>query len=181
MSELWDIYNINRVRTGRTVDRAKMTEEIAREMLARGEYHIVVNVWCKNPEGKFLISKRAPTKEYGLFWECTGGSAIAGEDSLTAAIREAKEELGVELDAKNGRLYKTIDRTPVFPDFMDVWLFDLDMLIENVVLQDGETCDAMWATKEIILDMLDHGTFIPRHLIPYVDGLLNFSDTRNLI
>lgn len=26
-------------------------------------------------------------------WECTGGSAVLGEDTYMAAIREAKEEL----------------------------------------------------------------------------------------
>lgn len=30
-------------------------------------------------------------------WETTGGSAVAGDDSLTAALRETKEELGIDL------------------------------------------------------------------------------------
>lgn len=176
MTELWDIYDSNRVKTSRTVDRGRMTGKIAREMIARGEYHIVVNVWYKNPRGEFLISKRSPSKQDGNLWECTGGSAIAGEDSLTAALREAREELGVELDAKCGRLFKSINRAPIFPDLMDVWLFDLDIPIERVVLQEGETCDAMWAKKEKILQLLDNGEFLSGRLIPYVDELLSFSD-----
>ncbi len=175
-TELWDIYDKNRIKTGRTVDRGKMTEAIANDMIARCEYHIIVHVWYKNPRGEFLISKRSPNKEYGNLWEPTGGSAITGEDSMMAALREGNEELGVAPDTRSGRLFKTLDRVPLAPDFLDVWLFDLDMPIEHVVLQEGETCDAMWATKEKILEMIDSGTFIPFHLVPYVNELFYFAD-----
>ena len=174
-TELWDLYDINRVRTGRTVDRGKMTEAIANDMIARGEYHITVHVWYKNTHGEFLISKRSPNKEYGNLWEPTGGSALAGEDSLTAALREGQEELGVKPDPQSGRLFTTFDRTPQAPDFMDVWLFDLEMPVERIVLQEGETCDAMWATQEQILAMIDNGTFIPFHLVPYIHDLFCFA------
>ena len=38
-------------------------------------------------------------------WETTGGSALAGDDSLTAALRETKEELGIDLDPQKGVLF----------------------------------------------------------------------------
>ena len=90
MSELWDIYDINRKPTGRTVERGKPMKS--------GEYHIVVNVWIRNSKGEWLISKRTPNKHFPLLWEPTGGSAVSGESSFDAAIRETREELGVELD-----------------------------------------------------------------------------------
>lgn len=165
MPELWDIYDEKRMKTGRTVERGKS--------MAPNEFHIVVNVWIRNPRGEWLISKRSPNKEYPLLWECTGGSALAGEDSLTAALREAKEELGVELTAEDGRLFKSICRASRgWPDFVDAWVFNCDWPIDHIVLQDGETCDAMWATTEKIHEMLDSGEFLPRNLIPYIDELL---------
>jgi 8-oxo-dGTP pyrophosphatase MutT (NUDIX family) len=168
MSELWDVYDINRVRTGRTVQRGPMAPD---------EFHIVVNVWIKNSRGEYLISKRSPGKPYALLWECTGGSAVAGEDSLTAAIREAKEELGVELDTNKGTLIRSFCRAePGWSDFVDVWLFSCEWPIERVVLQEGETCSAMWVTREKILDMLDRGEFLSRELLPYIDELMNFCD-----
>lgn len=54
MPELWDIYDKNRNITGKTIARG--------ELMAEDEYHLVVQVWIKNDENKWLISKRAATK-----------------------------------------------------------------------------------------------------------------------
>lgn len=94
MSEFWDIYDKDRKLTGRTVERGKP--------MGRDEYHIVVNVWIRNSKGQWLISKRTANKHFPLLWEPTGGSAVAGESSFDAALRETREELGVELDPEKG-------------------------------------------------------------------------------
>lgn len=163
-TERWDIYDINRNKTGRTVERGKP--------MLQDEYHIVVNVWIKNTDGKWLISKRSPNKHYGNIWECCGGSAVSGEDSITAAIREAKEELGIALNHKNGHLFTTtIRQYRTFPDFLDVWVFNQDIDINTVVLQDVETCDAKWATSDEILAMEEDGEFIPLNVYNYLTEL----------
>jgi 8-oxo-dGTP pyrophosphatase MutT (NUDIX family) len=165
MAELWDIYDVNRIKTGRTVERGKP--------LSRGEYHIVVDVWICNKRGQWLISKRTPNKVFPNMWAPTGGSALAGEDSLTAALREVKEELGIDLEAGNGRLYRTLQRhESQYPAFKDIWVFDCDVPIERIVFQEDETCGAMWASKETIYEMLDRGEFIGRDILPYIDELL---------
>ena len=100
------------------------------------------------------------------------GSALAGEDSLTAALREAKEELGIELCPENGYLFKTaIRQYRNFPDFLDIWVFNQDFPIESVVLQAGETCGAKWASSEEILEMEKNGEFIPMNVYPYLKEL----------
>lgn len=163
-AELWDIYDINRNKTGRTVERGKP--------MAHGEYHLVVNVWIKGSDGKWLISKRSPNKHFPNMWESTGGSALAGEDSITSALREAKEELGIELCPKNGYLFKTAVRQyRDFPDFLDIWVFNQDFPIESVVLQAGETCGAKWASSEEILEMEKNGEFIQMNVYPYLKEL----------
>jgi 8-oxo-dGTP pyrophosphatase MutT (NUDIX family) len=172
MAELWDIYDENRVKTGRTVERG--------QPMAPDDFHIVVNAWLTDGNGQWLISKRAPNKPYPNMWECTGGSALAGEDSLTAALREVKEELGITLNADAGRLFHTQQRRGgKWPDFADTWIFDCDIPIENVVLQENETCDAMWATSKQILQMLDSGEFIGRDIFTYIDRLLDNEDMRD--
>jgi 8-oxo-dGTP pyrophosphatase MutT (NUDIX family) len=140
--------------------------------MAPGDYHIVLNVWLRNSRGEWLISKRTPNKTFPNMWECTGGSAVAGEDSLTAAMREVKEELGIDLNAADGRLFYTFchpDRK--WPDFVDVWIFDCDVPIDSVVFQEDETCGAMWASNEIIQKMITGGAFIGRDIFPYIDDL----------
>ena len=164
MSELWYNYDINRKPTGRTVERGKPMKS--------GEYHIVVNVWIRNSKGEWLISKRTPNKHFPLLWEPTGGSVVSGESSFDAAIRETREELGVELDPERGKLFASAMRqTKKFPDFLDVWVFEHDCSIDSVVFQPGETCGAMWATTNKIKELVKSGKFVPQNIFPYLDEL----------
>lgn len=162
MSEIWDVLDENRCLTGETMLRSEHPSE---------KYHLVVHIWIKNSNGEWLISKRTPNKHYPLLWECTGGSALAGEDSITAALREVKEELGINLEKEKGSLYKTIKR-PVYHDYCDVWLFEHNCNINEIVLQEDETCDAMWASSEIIFNLIDNNEFVPINNMQYVFDLL---------
>lgn len=48
-------------------------------------------------DGKVLIAKRKPEKSLGGFWEFPGGKIEEGEAPETTAIREIKEELGIQI------------------------------------------------------------------------------------
>jgi isopentenyldiphosphate isomerase len=88
--ELWDILDEDGNLTGRTIERGQPLKE--------GEYHLVVHIWIRNSEGEYLIQKRSEkVKLWPGIWAATGGAAIKGESSLDAALREAKEELGISL------------------------------------------------------------------------------------
>lgn len=157
--ELWDIYDENRNLTGRHHRRG--------DFLAPGEYHLVVHVWVRNSRGQFLITKRSPNKGFPNLWETTGGSALAGDDSLTAALREMREETGLQLDPGRGERvlsYRGDDY------FSDVWLFRQDFELKDVVLLEGETCDVMYADKEKIIALSQAGLFVP---FRYLDDFLN--------
>lgn len=162
MEELWDVYDENKKLTGETMLRREQPS---------GKYHLVVHIWIKNSKNQWLISKRTANKHFPLKWECTGGSVLAGEDSITGAVREVKEELGITLDKSKGRLYKSIKR-PIHPDFCDVWIFEHDCSIDDVVLQEGETCDAMWASSERVKELIDKNEFVPLNDMQYVFELL---------
>lgn len=55
MSELWDIYDINKKKIGRTAERDVY-------QFKEGEYHIVVTGIIINSKNEILISKRAKQK-----------------------------------------------------------------------------------------------------------------------
>jgi len=139
--------------------------------MRQDEYHLVVHVWISNSQGQYLISKRTPNKTYPLMWETTGGSAIAGDSSLQAALREVKEELGIKLNPNGGKcIYSYKNQLSNFPDFVDVWLFQQEIDITSVVYQADEVCDARWATLEEIKQLIVDGKFV--NVFHYIDQLL---------
>ena len=125
MTELWDIYDINKQKIGKLAQRGEYE-------FKKGEYHIVVTAIIINSENKILISKRAESKKtHPLKWECNGGSVLAGETSVQGIIREIKEELGIELLEKEAIFLKDIRRDKTPPDFKEFWLFKKDINIHN--------------------------------------------------
>lgn len=113
--ELWDLYDKNRIKTGRVHKRGAP--------LAEGDFHIVVHVWIRNNKGEILLTKRHQDKTHPNLWECTGGSILVGEDSIEGALREVKEEIGISLLRSNGKLVKS-ERRDIYNNFCDVWIFD---------------------------------------------------------
>jgi isopentenyldiphosphate isomerase len=154
LAELWDVLDENGNATGRFHERGKP--------MSKGEYHLEVSVWIENDKGEYLISQRSPNKTFSNMWECTGGSAVAGDDSLTTALKEAKEELGVILEPRNGRMIHHQLRCSSVGcnGLVDVWLFRQNIDLSTVILAPDETCNAMWASRDEINRMIDEGTFI---------------------
>lgn len=166
-NEIWDVLDEHGNKTGRYAERGRKR--------APGDYHLVVQVWKHNGKGKWLIDKRASTKGSSIDgkWETTGGSAIAGDDSLSAALRETKEELGINLDPEKGVLFHSTVRHGYDGNtwIQDDWVFEHDCPIEDVRFQESETCDAMWATADQIRAMMAAGEFLGEWFYPYFDEM----------
>lgn len=157
--ELWDVYDENRNLTGKQHRRG--------DFLPKGDYHLVVHVWIRNSEGNFLLTKRSPNKGFPNMWETTGGSALAGDTSLDAALREVREETGLSLDPDKGKRILCCKGDDYISD---IWLFCQDFDLEDVIFQEGETCGAMFASKDEILHMRDEGKLVP---FRYLDEFLS--------
>lgn len=152
MREMWDLYDKNR----KMLDR----KALRGTKLSDDEYHLVVNAWIRNSEGKFLISQRAECKAHPLMWECTGGSVLMGENTYEGAIREVKEELGIDVsDAFYAFVGSTTRYYENCPDILDVYIFDIDIPIEDIVIQKEEVNDVKWMSKEEVLNLYDNGKF----------------------
>ncbi|MCI9553322.1 MAG: NUDIX domain-containing protein, partial [Acutalibacter sp.] len=122
------------------------------EPLPPGGFHLVVHVWLRDSGGRYLLSQRAADRPtFPLMWETTGGSVLAGEDSLAGALREAWEELGVRLNPEKGRVVFSQVRDWVdgvrFGDIVDVWQFEYsgEAHLEEA---GGEVKQAQWLSLE---------------------------------
>ena len=151
--ELWDLYTENRRLTDKT--------HIRGEEIPDGYYHLVVHVWIKNSKGEYLISQRSATRPASpLMWECVGGSVVAGESSLEGALREVKEEVGLDLLPSSGKLLFTKTRR-TYHDFMDVWLFQYDGEVSLDNATTDEVAQIKWMTVPQIRELLDSGKLVP--------------------
>lgn len=154
MSEYWDIYDENRKKTGKIVERGVYEFE-------PGEYHIVVTGIILNSKNEILITKRAEHKKFGLMWECNGGSVLAGETSLQGVIRELKEEVGVEFKKREAIFLKEVKGGKKYPDFKDLWLLRRDVKKEEITFPDGEAIDYKWVTIDEFMKMYNNKEIVP--------------------
>ena len=160
--ELWDLYNEKRELTG--------LEHVRGVEIPQGFYHLAVHVWIRNSKGEYLISRRSPERRsFPLMWECVGGSVLKGEDSLTGALRETKEEVGLTLSPENGRLISSVVgrviRGVEFRDILDIWLFPYDGPIPLEEATTKEVVEALWMSKEQIRALFDAGKLV--HTLEY--------------
>lgn len=137
MTELNDVYDKNRKKTGRVHRRGNAWHF--------GEYGLVVCVWIYDGKGNVLLTKRAPEKSFGGTWENTGGAVRAGEDSLQAIVREVFEETGIRAQESEFELLGATTRRRLH---FDHYCLKRETPAKDVVLQPGETVDAKWFTFE---------------------------------
>lgn len=143
--ELWDIFDKNGQPTGKTMRRGNLR-------LRSGEYHMVVHIWIKGPDGRWLIQKRSATKmPMANEWAATGGSVIAGERSLEAAARELAEELSIAPEKED---FRFVDRIFRRHSFVDIWLVEFGGNIEELTLQTEEVAEVKWVTTAELRQMI---------------------------
>ena len=140
-------------------NKNKLDKKIVRgDKLSNDEHILVAVIFIKNKDNKYLIQKTSLEKS-GLY-STTGGHVLCNEDSKTSIIREVKEELGVDI---SNAPYAFVGSTTRYfkncPDIVDVYIFELDVSIENVVIQKEEVNDVKWMTKEEIMEIYNQGNF----------------------
>lgn len=136
MGEVWELVDIDENKTGIMIERGTNT------IIPQGMYHTAVDIWTKSKDGKILLTQRHPNKEWGLKWECSGGSIIKGERSIDGARRELQEETGIKIsEEKMIFLGKTI-----MEEYQCIMYTYLVRLTDDVKLnlQSEEVVDAKW-------------------------------------
>jgi len=156
-AEIWDLYDENRELLGK--------DHVRGEQLPIDGYHLVVHVWIRNSKGEYLISQRSANRPtFPLVWECVDGSVVKGEDSLQGALREVKEEVGVDLLPEKGQVIlsdiKKIEFGKVVNKIVDVWLFEYDGKVDLSNATTDEVAQVAWMNREQIKELFDANMFV---------------------
>lgn len=163
--EIWDAYDNHRNLVNHTLIRDTPIPE--------GLYHLVVEVIVQHEDGSILFMQREATKaSYPSYFEATaGGSALKGEDSLTAALRETVEETGIQLNVGDCQPVHQFTNHEHACHF-DIFLAKTTVDKKAIQLQKGETASFIWVTPTDLRDFLQTYLVIPRQKLFLEDYLL---------
>ena len=136
VKEYFDILDENGNKTGKT----KLRSEVHRD----GDWHKAVHIWIINENGDILLQRRCATKDSNpnmLDISCAG-HLIAGDESLTGALRELKEELNLDVNKKDLQFIKTLKRSSKYTstfinnEFDDLYILRTKKKISDMKFQE---------------------------------------------
>lgn len=145
--EYTDLYDENKNLTGEKLFREKGTKLI----VPKGRYSIVVLVFIENSKGEFLFQMTSKRKKN--VWATTGGHVKSGQTSKEAITEEIKEELGIDINEDEVKLFKTYKYDDAFKD---VFYIKKDIDINSLTYQEDEVEYVKYLTKDEILDLINN-------------------------
>ena len=178
--EYLDIVDENGIPTGEIIERKRAHEE--------GIMHRTSHVWLLRKYNgcvQILLQKRCDTKDSfpGCYDISSAGHIPAGVDFIPSAIRELKEELGI--DASGNELIFCGDRIIAWDDvfygkpfhdrqYSRVFALWCDKNEEEFHLQEEEVSDVLWMGLDEAISAVNENT-IPNCIYP--DELLMVRQT----
>ena len=145
--EYTDLYDENKNLTGEKLFREKGTKLI----VPKGRYSIVVLAFIENSNGEFLFQMTSKRKKN--VWATTGGHVKSGQTSKEAIIEEIKEELGIDINEDEVKLFKTYKYDDAFKD---VFYIKKDIDINSLTYEKDEVEYVKYLTKDEILDLINN-------------------------
>ena len=155
--EQWDIYDENKQKTGRTMNRNDWN-------MQPGDFHLTVLGVLRRPDGTYLITRRRMDKEWAPgCWEVPGGGVRAGKSAEDAVKREILEETGVDVSNADGGYvfsYKRVNPEEKNNYFVDIFRYTMDIPDSAVHTQEREVMEYAFATLEQIQEYGKQGVFL---------------------
>lgn len=141
MKELLDIWDESGKPTGQVYEKS-----IAHQ---KGLFHPTVHVWFYTSAPSLLLQKRGSNKEtFPNLWDVSvAGHVSSGESILDGALREIKEEIGLQLKSDDLILIDVRKNINQFSngiidcEFQHVFLSELKIGLEHLVIQKEEVDD----------------------------------------
>ena len=149
--ELVDVYDKEKRHTGKRVERGSE--------LQPGEFFLVAHLCLFDPEGRLLIQRRSPAKaNYPGCWDLSAGGFVrSGESSAEAIVREAGEELGLQIDPRQLQFILCQPFSCVLDDF---FFLRAEPELSGLRLQPEELSAVSFAGAETVWEMRGKDRFV---------------------
>ena len=148
--EYIDIFDDNNIPTGEIKEKTQAHEE--------GKFHRTAHIWIINNNKELLLQKRSATKKsHPNCWDISGAGHIkAGETVIEGAIRELKEELGVEIKEEELEFISIVKsvKNPKNHEFQYVYLLNRNNKIEDYIFEDKEVSEVKYIYFEELEKMV---------------------------
>ena len=169
--EVIDLYDSQKHITGKTAARnANVTKSLP--------YRCVAHVCIFNSKMQLLIQQRSGNKQSApLMWDFSAsGQVDAGENSMQGAMREAKEELGINLSITEAPAFTKL----FFNGFNDYYIVRKDFDLSSLKLQKSEVAAVKWASREEVLSLYMENKFLPyaKSLIELIFDIGEYKDEK---
>lgn len=122
-----------------------------------GDYHRTAHIWLLNEKKELLLQRRSPQKSsFPDYWDISAAGHIrCGESVIQGAIRELKEELGVDSRESD---YHYITRirfeSPCNNEFGYVYLLKTKLKENEFVFRDHEVAEVKYVHYTLLEQMV---------------------------
>lgn len=131
---------------------------------ALGLWHKAVHIWIINDKNEILLQRRCATKDSypnKLDISCAGHLS-SGDDSVTGALRELKEELNLEVKEKDLKYLVTLKQQCVYKEtfinneYIDMYLLRTDKDVSDMKFQEEEISEIFYVSFDKFREMYEN-------------------------
>lgn len=153
--ELLQLFDENKNMLNESIERDRKKE------LPEGKYFMIILLFIEN-NNKFLIQKTSVNRESE--YATTGGHVTFGDTALKTVIKEAKEELG--LDLKESEI-KEIETVKGKYGYISIYYCNKEIDIDKLTIQEEEVESLQWMSIDEINELIKKENFRKSNIIPF--------------
>ncbi len=137
----------------------------------KGVWHRAAHIWIYNSNGEILLQLRSKSKSvFPCLWDISAAGHVgAGEEPITAGIRELNEELGITVKKENLHFFtikkvQTHYQKLTINEFYHVYLLLFNCDVKKLKLQNEEVQSTQFLSLKKVEEELH---FHPQHYVPH--------------
>lgn len=154
MEEYLDVVDENGIEKG--------VQKLRSEVHKDGDWHKTVHIWIVNDKNEILLQRRCASKDSfsNMLDISCGGHVSSGDTIVEAAIREFKEELGIDIVESDLKYIGTIKHTINYGksfinnQFESIFILNKSIDIKNVKFQVNEISEIVYVPLEKFKKMI---------------------------